>query len=144
MINVCIAGATGWAGRALVAGVLQADDLVLRSAVARSAAGMDLGTALGREVLGVPVRGSVDEALDGVDVLIDYTSHLTVKANTLAAIERGGVAVIGASGPTAADYAEIDAAAREHAVGDGAGSGDARGSPPPAGGDHRLRERDEA
>ena len=35
MINVCIAGATGWAGRALVAGVLEADDLVLRSAVAR-------------------------------------------------------------------------------------------------------------
>ena len=117
MINVCIAGATGWAGRALVDGVLEADGLVLRSAVARSAAGMDLGTALGREVLGVPVRGSVDEALDGVDVLIEYTSHTAVKANTLAAIERGVAVVIGASGPTAADYAEIDAAAREHGVG---------------------------
>ncbi len=117
MINVCIAGATGWAGRALVDGVLKADDLVLRSAVARSAAGMDLGTALGREALDVPVYATVEEALDGVDVLIDYTSHLTVKANTLAAIERGVAVVIGASGPTAADYAEIDAAAREHAVG---------------------------
>ncbi len=51
MINVCIAGATGWAGRALVAGVLEADDLVLRSAVARSAAGADLGRALGGEAL---------------------------------------------------------------------------------------------
>ena len=116
-IRVCIAGATGWAGRALVAGVLEADDLVLRSAVARSAAGMDLGLALGREALDVPVRGSVDEALDGVDVLIEYTSHAAVKTNTLAAIERGVAVVIGASGLTAADYAEIDAAAREHAVG---------------------------
>ena len=117
MINVCIAGATGWAGRALVAGVLEADGLVLRSAVARSAAGQDLGTALGGEALDVPVYGSVDEALDGVDVLIEYTSHTSVKANTLSAIQRGVAVVIGASGPTAADYAEIDAAAREHAVG---------------------------
>jgi 4-hydroxy-tetrahydrodipicolinate reductase len=117
MINVCIAGATGWAGRALVAGVLEADGLVLRSAVARSAVGLDLGRALGREALDVRVHGSVDEALDGVDVLIDYTSHTAVKANTLAAITRGVAVVIGASGATAADYAEIDAAAREHAVG---------------------------
>jgi 4-hydroxy-tetrahydrodipicolinate reductase len=117
VINVCIAGATGWAGRALVAGVLEADDLVLRSAVARSAAGVDLGKALGGEPLGVPVYGSIEDALDGVDVLIDYTSHTAVKANTLAAIDRGVAVVIGASGASAADYAEVDAAAREHAVG---------------------------
>ena len=117
MIKVCIAGATGWAGRALVAGVLEADDLVLRSAVARSAAGTDLGSALGGEALGVPVYASVPEALDGVDVLVDYTSHSAVKANALAAIERGVAVVIGTSGPTAADYAEIDEAAREHGVG---------------------------
>ncbi len=116
-INVCIAGATGWAGRALVAGVLETDDLVLRSAVARSAAGMDLGLALGGETLGVPVYRSVDEALEGVDVLIDYTSHTAVKANALVAIKHGVAVVIGASGLTAADYAEIDAAARHHAVG---------------------------
>jgi 4-hydroxy-tetrahydrodipicolinate reductase len=117
MINVCIAGATGWAGRALVDGVLEADDLVLCSAVARSAAGMDLGTALGREPLNVPVRASVEEALDGVEVLVDYTSHTSARANTLAAIERGVAVVIGSSGPTAADYAEIDTAAREQGVG---------------------------
>jgi 4-hydroxy-tetrahydrodipicolinate reductase len=117
VINVCIAGATGWAGRALVGGVLEADDLSLRSAVSRSAAGVDLGTALGVAGLHVPVYATVGEALDGVDVLIDYTSHTAVKANTLTAIERGVAVVIGASGPTAADYAEIDAAAQEHAVG---------------------------
>ena len=117
MIGVCIAGATGWAGRALVDGVLAADDLVLRSAVARSAAGRDLGNALAREPLGVPVYAAVEDALDGVDVLIEYTSHTSAKANTLAAIERGVAVVIGSSGPTADDYAEIEAAARANGVG---------------------------
>ena len=117
MINVCIAGATGWAGRALVSAVLEAEDLTLRAAVSRSGAGMDLGATLGGEDLRIPVYATVSEALDGVDVLIDYTSHETVKANTLAAIESGVAVVIGASGPTADDYAEIDAAARTRGVG---------------------------
>ncbi len=117
VINVCIAGATGWAGRALVTAVLGADDMTLRSAVSRSAAGQNLGAALGIDGLDVPVFRVVGEALDGVDVLIDYTSHETVKANTLTAIERGVAVVIGASGPSADDYAEIDAAARARGVG---------------------------
>src|SRR5215216_6350284 len=117
MTTICIAGATGWTGRALVDGVLDADDLELRAAVARSAAGQDLGAALGRDPLAVPVHGAVGEALDGVDVLIDYTSHAAVKANTLAAIERGVAVVIGASGLTAVDFDAIGAAARDHGVG---------------------------
>jgi 4-hydroxy-tetrahydrodipicolinate reductase len=117
MIGVCIAGATGWAGRALVEGVLDAPDLALVSAVARSAAGRDLGEALGREPLGVAVHGSVAEALDGADVLVDYTSATAVKGNALAAIEAGVAVVIGTSGLTADDFAEIDAAARRHSVG---------------------------
>jgi 4-hydroxy-tetrahydrodipicolinate reductase len=117
MIAVCIAGATGWTGRALVRGALDAPDLELRSAVSRSAAGRDLGEALGGDALGVPVHSSVAEALDGVDVLIDYTAPDAVKPNTLAAIGAGVAVVIGTSGLTAADYAEIDAAARERSVG---------------------------
>ena len=35
------------------------------------------------------VHATVAEALDGVDVLIDFTSATAVKANTLAAIEAG-------------------------------------------------------
>jgi 4-hydroxy-tetrahydrodipicolinate reductase len=116
-LSVCIAGATGWTGRALVAAVLDAPDLALRSAVARSAAGRDLGEALGGEALGVPVHARVGEALDGVDILIDYTSAEAVRANTLAAIEAGVAVVIGTSGLTGADFAEIDAAARERSVG---------------------------
>jgi 4-hydroxy-tetrahydrodipicolinate reductase len=117
MTRVCIAGATGWTGRALVSGVLTAPDLELVSAVARSAAGRDLGEALGGETLGVPVHASVGEALDGVDVLVDYTSGTAVKANVLVAIEAGVAVVIGTSGLTADDFAEIDSAARERSIG---------------------------
>jgi 4-hydroxy-tetrahydrodipicolinate reductase len=116
-ISVCIAGATGWTGRALVAAVLSATDLELVSAVSRSAAGRDLGEALGGGPLGVPVYAHVVDALDGVDVLVDYTSATAVKDNTLTAIAAGVAVVIGSSGLTAGDFAEIDRVARERSVG---------------------------
>jgi len=116
-LGVCIAGATGWAGQAVVRGVLDAPDLSLRCALGRSAAGSDLGEALGEEALGVPVYATVSEALDGIDVLIDYTSVTAVKDNTLAAIQAGVSVVIGTSGLTASDFDDLDAAARERSVG---------------------------
>jgi len=116
-ITVCIAGATGWTGRALAAAVLEASDLALVSAVARSAAGEDLGAALHGEPIGVPVHGSVAGALDGVEVLIDYTSATAVKTNTMAAVEAGVHVVVGSSGLTAADFDEIEAAAHRRSVG---------------------------
>jgi 4-hydroxy-tetrahydrodipicolinate reductase len=116
-LTVCIAGATGWTGQALVRGVSDAPDLSLRSAVSRSAAGSDLGEALGEEPNDVPVYATVPEALDGIDVLIDYTSVTAVKDHTLAAIEADVSVVIGTSGLTASDFDDIDAAARQRAVG---------------------------
>ncbi len=109
MLSICIAGATGWTGEALVRGVLDAPDLELRSAVSRSAAG--------GEIAGAPVFAGAAEALDGVDVLIDYTAVDAVKPHALAAIAAGVPVVIGTSGLTAEDFAEIDAAARERSVG---------------------------
>src|SRR3954463_1198542 len=109
MLRLCIAGATGWTGQALVRGVREAADLELRSAVSRSAAG--------GEIDGAPVYASAAEALEGVDVLIDYTSVEAVKGNTLAAIEAGIAVVIGTSGLTADDFADIDSAARARSVG---------------------------
>lgn len=87
--------------------------------MSRSAAGRDLGAALGGEELGVPVFRTVAEALEDVDVdvLVDYTSATAVKGNTLAAIGAGVAVVIGSSGLGAADFEEIDAQARERSVG---------------------------
>ena len=64
-------------------------------------------------------HSSVAEALDAVtaDVLVDYTHAAVVKGDVLAAIERGVGVVVGSSGLSAAEYAEIDALARERRVG---------------------------
>lgn len=116
-VNVCVAGATGWTGRPVAEAVLQSDDLRLRAAAARSAAGQDLGVAWGGAPIGVPVHERVADALDDVAVLVDYTSDRAVRANTLEAITRGVSVVIGSSGLTTADFADIDRAARERGVG---------------------------
>jgi 4-hydroxy-tetrahydrodipicolinate reductase len=62
---------------------------------------------------------SVAEALDAVeaDVVADYTHATAVKQNVLAAIERVVNVVVGSSGLSAADFKEIDDAARERGVG---------------------------
>jgi 4-hydroxy-tetrahydrodipicolinate reductase len=116
-VNVCVAGATGWTGRAVAEAVLDAEDLHLRSAVGRSAAGEDLGTAWHGAPNGVGVFGHVEEALDGVQVLVDYTSDEAVRGNTLAALERGVAVVIGTSGLSADDFLDIEAAALRAGVG---------------------------
>src|SRR5690242_4623353 len=56
-VRVAVAGATGWVGRAIAEGVLEAPDLTLVGAIARSAAGRDLGQAWGGEPVGVAVAG---------------------------------------------------------------------------------------
>lgn len=117
-IRVCVAGATGWAGAAVTRAILASDDVKLTGAVARKAAGSDIGEVLGLPASGILIVPTVAEALRAPsDVLVDYTRHDTVKANTLAALSQGVRVVVGASGLTAADYAEIDQAARERGLG---------------------------
>ncbi len=115
--RVTVAGATGWTGRPLAEAIIAAADLRLVSAVARSTAGMDLGEAWDGDANGVPVHGAVADALDDVDVLVDYTSHSAVGENVEAALERGVAVVIGSSGLGADDFARIDALARARGVG---------------------------
>lgn len=109
-IRICVAGATGWTGEAVTRAVLAAPDLTLVGAVARRAAGRDIGEELGMNAAGVIVQASVEEALAAeADVLIDYTAPQVVKSHVQAALARGVRAVVGTSGLTAADYAEIEA-----------------------------------
>jgi 4-hydroxy-tetrahydrodipicolinate reductase len=117
MINVCMAGATGWTGKALSFGLHKDSDLKLVTAVSRSSAGKDLGEVLEDSNWGVPVYADVASALEGVNVLIDYTSHSAVKQHILQGIENGVHGIVGTSGLTAADFADIDAAAKANGVG---------------------------
>ncbi len=113
-IGIVVAGATGWAGRAVARAVVGSPDMRLVGAVARRSAGQDCGLALGLDAMGLTVAPSVGEALEGgADVLVDYTAPDAVKAHTLEALGRGVAVVVGTSGLTAADVGEIDQAARQ-------------------------------
>ena len=118
-MNVCVAGATGWVGRPLCYAISGAVDLDLSGAVSRTHQGSNLRTVFEDSDLDLAVSGTVEEALAAArtDVLVDYTKADAVKSNVLAAIEKGVHVVIGASGLTGEDFAEIDRAALEHKVG---------------------------
>jgi 4-hydroxy-tetrahydrodipicolinate reductase len=73
---------------------------------------------LGIGPAGLVIVPSVEEALRvPCDVLVEYTSHLAVRAHVDLAVARGVACVVGSSGLTEADYAEIDAAARGRGIG---------------------------
>jgi len=117
-VRVVLAGATGWVGKALVAAIGAAPDMELVGAVSRRAAGRDIGVANGGDPLGLVCTATLEEALSvPSDVVVDYTKPDTVKRHALAAVGAGRALVVGTSGLTAEDYAEIDAAARANGVG---------------------------
>lgn len=119
-IRVCVAGVTGWTGSVVAGHLLASDDFDVVGAIARGAAGRDLGEVLGLAANGVVVRRSLEEVIaDGtdVDVLVDYTDHVSVKPRTLDALASGIRVVIGTSGLTAGDYGEIAAQASAYGLG---------------------------
>jgi 4-hydroxy-tetrahydrodipicolinate reductase len=111
-LRVCVAGATGRVGQALVHAIAGSADLVLVGAVSRRAAGQWLGTVLNDARLDPTVRGTVAEALAvPTDVLVDYTKADVVKDHVLTALGKGVHVVVGTSGLTTEDYREIHDAA---------------------------------
>ena len=113
-LNICLAGATGWAGSELARGIARSSDLALVSAISRSHAGRALGEVLGEPALAAPVFATAEEALSQrCDVFVEYTKPGSAKGNILAALAHGAHVVVGTSVLTDADYAEIDAVARK-------------------------------
>ena len=110
--NVCLAGATGWAGSELARALAASTDLALVAAVSRTHAGRNLGDVLAEPRLTCPVYASAAEALaTPCDVFVEYTKPVSAKANIVTALDRGAHVVVGTSGLTDTDYAEIDAVA---------------------------------
>lgn len=88
------------------------------AAVARRHAGQVLGDVLHEPLLTSRISASASEALaTPCDVFVEYTGPDTARANILAALDSGAHVVVGTSGLTEADFAEIDAVARRRARG---------------------------
>jgi 4-hydroxy-tetrahydrodipicolinate reductase len=116
--RVCFAGVTGWTAPPILAAIDAADDLALTAGVSRSAAGRSLADVTGSRSDG-RVHATVAEALEQaeVDVLVDYTSAAAVGEHARTAVRAGVHVVIGSSGLTAEDYADLDRLARDAGVG---------------------------
>jgi 4-hydroxy-tetrahydrodipicolinate reductase len=117
MLRVCFSGVTGWAAAPIIAGIASSDDLLLVAGVSRSAAGRTVAEVTGTGE-GV-VYASVEDALAGAefDVLVDYTSAEVVRDHVFAGVRAGVHVVVGSSGLSGEDYAELDVVAREKGVG---------------------------
>ncbi|HVN35475.1 MAG TPA: 4-hydroxy-tetrahydrodipicolinate reductase [Casimicrobiaceae bacterium] len=117
-LRVCVAGATGWAGSELARAIAKAPDLALVAAIARRHAGRVLGDVLGEPQLTARVHASAAAALtEPCDVFVEYTKPDVARRNIVCALERGAHVVVGTSGLTEDDYAQIDALARVKARG---------------------------
>lgn len=117
-INVCLAGITGWVGRALCPVLHASEKFCLVSAVAPSVAGKQVSDVLGIKGLTLTINKTVAEALSSpCDVFVDYTRPEVVFDHVKLAIERGVNVVVGTSGLSEEQFVQLDVMARAKQVG---------------------------
>jgi 4-hydroxy-tetrahydrodipicolinate reductase len=100
MTRVILAGATGWAGSELARGIAATDDIQLVAGVARKAAGTMVNDA--------PIYATAEQALaKACDVFVEYTRADSALGHIRSALNHGVNVVVGSSGITDAQYADI-------------------------------------
>lgn len=117
-LRVAIAGASGRMGRMLVEAVLSAGDCELAGALDQPgspALGQDAAAFLGRSS-GVAITDDLGAGLANAQVLIDFTRPEGTLAHLAACRERGVGLVVGTTGFTPEQKAQIGAAAQHVAI----------------------------
>ena len=112
--RVCVAGASGRMGQMLIDAVRAADDCVLSGALdipASPAIGQDAGAYAGQR-LGVAITADVAAGLQGSQVLIDFTRPEGTLLHLRECVKQRVNLVIGTTGFTDAQKAEIAEAAK--------------------------------
>ncbi len=113
-LKIAVAGASGRMGRMLIEAVLASDDLQLGAALdidTSAAIGQDACAFLGKNS-GVLITSNMRAALSSADVLIDFTRPEGTMAHLALCRELGVKAVIGTTGFSDAQKAQIS----EHAL----------------------------
>ena len=116
MIRVCVVGAAGRMGSESLRAIHSADDLELSLAVDKSAEGVAVTDIAGIDVAG-SFLGSLPSPLEGCDVMLEFTHAESATEHAVLAASQGVAPVIGASGLSAAQQAEVSAACRAGGVG---------------------------
>lgn len=113
-LNICVAGATGWAGSALARAIVAAQDMNLVGAVSRTHAGKRVAEIIDAPGTNVTVTATVRQALDAApDVLVEYTKPDVALKHVLQALQAGADVVIGTSGLSDEDFEQIAAVAEQ-------------------------------
>jgi len=118
MLNIAITGASGRMGRMLIEAVLASSDCRLSGALdtaASPAIGQDAGAFAGRST-GAKVTADLRTGLAGADVLIDFTRPEGTLAHLAVCRELGVRAVIGTTGFSPEQKAQIAAHAQQVAT----------------------------
>ena len=116
--RIAVAGASGRMGHMLIEAITAADDCVLAGALdiaASPALGIDASAFLGRPS-GVAITADLAAGLQGAQVLIDFTRPEGTLAHVKACRAQGVNLVIGTTGFSEAEKAEIAAAAQDIAI----------------------------
>ncbi len=116
--TIAVAGASGRMGHMLIEAIRAADDCTLSGALdiaASPAIGKDAG-ALSGAALGVTVHSDLNMGLQGASVLIDFTRPEGTLAHLEACRALGVSAVIGTTGFSDAQKAQIASIARDIAI----------------------------
>ena len=119
MTRIAVTGAAGRMGRALINAIELADNAVLSAAIERSGSsliGADAGELAGLGRNGIAVVDDLAAVLDDFDVLIDFTAPSATIANVACCRAAGKRVVIGTTGCTASQRAEIARAGQDVAI----------------------------
>ncbi len=111
MTRIAIVGVAGRMGRTLVNAVLQDDGTTLAGGIVEpgsSLVGADIGELAGVGRLEVSAVDSVEAIVGDFDVLIDFTSPAVTLANLAFCAEHGKRMVIGTTGLSDDELAELD------------------------------------
>ena len=109
-VRVGITGAAGRMGRTLVEALAQAEGVALAVALERpdsSLVGADVGELAGMGRNGVTIAGDLAAVIDNIDVLIDFTVPEATLANIGHCRAAGTAMIIGTTGFTPEQEAEI-------------------------------------
>ena len=117
-LRIAVAGASGRMGRMLIEAITAADDCVLAGALdvpASPALGQDAAAFLGR-TSGVHISADLKSGLANAQVLIDFTRPEGTMAHLTVCRELGVKMVIGTTGLSEAQKAELASQARHIAI----------------------------
>ncbi len=118
--RIGITGAAGRMGRILVEAIaLSSEDVQLTAAIEHpdsSLLGADAGEVAGQGKSGVAIVSDLASVIDDLDVLIDFTVPVATVANVAVCAEHGKAMVIGTTGFTPEQQAELDNAAGKIAI----------------------------